>query len=357
MERRITRRQALGAGAALLAAPRALTALGELAAAAPAAAATTKAAVAVTPSMTEGPYWIDEMLRRFDVRANTSTASSAAGVAQAGVPLALKINVLDAAERRRDQRRPRRHLARQRGRPLLRRGQQTWRRDPARTSCAATRSPASMPAPARRRSTGRSTSRRSGRAGTPAARSTSTCASAPTTAARSRPTTRPRSSSPTPTTTRFCRARRPTTRARRRPIRRPTRPTWSSSRPRRASDEHRLRHRQHRRRLRRDVHDRPQRRRLERRRGEGGHDSRRVDEGAHGRQGAERRPLGRPRRACGRDARPPLPPSYARGKTLGKATGKLTPGWHSLRVTLPARRRGRRRDGEAHPRRRCRQPA
>ncbi len=97
MERRITRRQALGAGAAILAAPRALTALGELAAGTPAAAATTKAAVAVTPSMTEGPYWIDEMLRRADVRANTGSAASAAGVAQAGVPLALEINVLDAA--------------------------------------------------------------------------------------------------------------------------------------------------------------------------------------------------------------------------------------------------------------------
>jgi protocatechuate 3,4-dioxygenase beta subunit len=47
--------------------------------------------------MTEGPYWIDEMLRRFDVRANTASASSSAGAAQAGVPLALEINVLDAA--------------------------------------------------------------------------------------------------------------------------------------------------------------------------------------------------------------------------------------------------------------------
>ena len=47
--------------------------------------------------MTEGPYWIDEMLRRFDVRANTASASASAGAAQAGVPLTLKINVLDAA--------------------------------------------------------------------------------------------------------------------------------------------------------------------------------------------------------------------------------------------------------------------
>jgi protocatechuate 3,4-dioxygenase beta subunit len=97
MERRITRRQALGAagsaGAAFLAAPGALTALGELLAAPPAAAA----AVTVTPSLTEGPYWVDEMLRRADVRANTAAAAAAAGALQAGVPLTLRINVLDAA--------------------------------------------------------------------------------------------------------------------------------------------------------------------------------------------------------------------------------------------------------------------
>ena len=96
MEKRMTRREALGAagtaGVGLLAAPAALTALGELLTAAPAGAA----AVAVTPSMTEGPYWIDEMLRRFDVRANTASAAASAGVAQAGVPLALTIKVLDA---------------------------------------------------------------------------------------------------------------------------------------------------------------------------------------------------------------------------------------------------------------------
>ena len=101
MERRITRRQALGAagtaGAALLASRGALSALGGLVAAAPAAAESTAGTVAVTPTMTEGPYWIDEMLRRFDVRANTTSASSSAGATQAGVPLALEINVLDAA--------------------------------------------------------------------------------------------------------------------------------------------------------------------------------------------------------------------------------------------------------------------
>ena len=94
MERRITRRQALGAagtaGAALLASRGALSALGGLVAAVPASAASTAGTVAVTPTMTEGPYWIDEMLRRFDVRANTTSASASAGATQAGVPLALK---------------------------------------------------------------------------------------------------------------------------------------------------------------------------------------------------------------------------------------------------------------------------
>ena len=70
-----------------------LPALEQIVSAAPAAAATRAATVAVTPSMTEGPYWIDEMLRRFDVRANTGSSTTV----QAGVPLTLKINVLDAS--------------------------------------------------------------------------------------------------------------------------------------------------------------------------------------------------------------------------------------------------------------------
>lgn len=101
MQRRITRRQALGAagttGAALLAAPGPFSAIGDLLGTMTAEAATAVAAVAVTPSMTEGPYWVDELLRRFDVRANTASASAAAGVVQAGVPLALTIRVVDAA--------------------------------------------------------------------------------------------------------------------------------------------------------------------------------------------------------------------------------------------------------------------
>jgi protocatechuate 3,4-dioxygenase beta subunit len=50
----------------------------------------------LTPELTEGPYWVNTMLRRADVRANTTTAKTSPGVAQQGVPLRLTINVLDA---------------------------------------------------------------------------------------------------------------------------------------------------------------------------------------------------------------------------------------------------------------------
>jgi protocatechuate 3,4-dioxygenase beta subunit len=60
-----------------------------------------RAAAVLTPELTEGPYWVNTMLRRSDVRANTRTAKAAPGVAQAGVPLSLTINVLDATDGRR----------------------------------------------------------------------------------------------------------------------------------------------------------------------------------------------------------------------------------------------------------------
>src|SRR2546425_10337042 len=93
---KMTRRRALGfagsAGVSIFAArrglPRALAAVS----AENAAAAT----AALTPTMTEGPYWIDELLRRSDIRANTSSAASSAATLQDSVPLALRINVLDA---------------------------------------------------------------------------------------------------------------------------------------------------------------------------------------------------------------------------------------------------------------------
>jgi protocatechuate 3,4-dioxygenase beta subunit len=99
MEQRITRRRALGlagsAGAAYLVTRTALPAALEGLASVPTAAAA--GSVAVTPSMTEGPYWVDELLRRTDVRGNSASASSGAGTVQAGVPLRLTVKILDAS--------------------------------------------------------------------------------------------------------------------------------------------------------------------------------------------------------------------------------------------------------------------
>jgi len=93
---KMTRRKALGlagsAGASIFVARRGLPKALDALATENAAAAT----AALTPTMTEGPYWIDELLRRSDIRANTSSATNNAGALQDGVPLALKINVFDA---------------------------------------------------------------------------------------------------------------------------------------------------------------------------------------------------------------------------------------------------------------------
>lgn len=73
-ERIMSRRRALRAG---LKGAFALAALPTLARAIP-----------QTPPLTEGPYWVNGMLNRSDVRTNTST-----GVAQVGLPFRLNINV------------------------------------------------------------------------------------------------------------------------------------------------------------------------------------------------------------------------------------------------------------------------
>jgi protocatechuate 3,4-dioxygenase beta subunit len=95
---KVTRRHALGiagsAGAALLAAR-----IGVPVDLGPGTALAAGTAT-VTPEMTEGPYWIDELLRRSDVRANTAAAAKSPGAVQTGVPLALTIRVLDAANGR-----------------------------------------------------------------------------------------------------------------------------------------------------------------------------------------------------------------------------------------------------------------
>jgi uncharacterized protein (TIGR03437 family) len=51
-------------------------------------AADTLACVQQTPTVTEGPYWVDEKLFRSDIRTDPNT-----GAARAGIPLALTINV------------------------------------------------------------------------------------------------------------------------------------------------------------------------------------------------------------------------------------------------------------------------
>lgn len=96
LQRQLTRRQAMraagAAGSAYLLLPAWLGQLGGSATAQAAARCTT-----LTPELTEGPYWVNTMLRRADVRTNTPTAKTLPGVAQHGVPLKLTINVLDAS--------------------------------------------------------------------------------------------------------------------------------------------------------------------------------------------------------------------------------------------------------------------
>ena len=93
VQRYISCRQALGvmgAGIASLALPK----FGLLAHVEPALAASGSK---LTPELTEGPYWVNTMLHRSDVRANTGSATTLPGAVQPGVPLLLAIRVLDAS--------------------------------------------------------------------------------------------------------------------------------------------------------------------------------------------------------------------------------------------------------------------
>jgi protocatechuate 3,4-dioxygenase beta subunit len=97
IERHVTRRQAIRAAGAAGTAYLVLPAwLGGLAGAGTAAAAVRCATP--TPELTEGPYWVNTLLRRSDVRANTASATTQPGVVQRGVPLTLTINVLDTSD-------------------------------------------------------------------------------------------------------------------------------------------------------------------------------------------------------------------------------------------------------------------
>ena len=86
----LTRREAVKsagvAGAMLLGGPAVWASLPE------GAAIAASRCAKLTPELTEGPYWVNTMLRRCDVRAN-----SHGGRRQAGVPLKLYINVLNAS--------------------------------------------------------------------------------------------------------------------------------------------------------------------------------------------------------------------------------------------------------------------
>lgn len=90
-EHRITRRQAVRTagliGAAYVAPPSLVQALGG------AQAIAASKCSRLTPELTEGPYWVNTMLHRSDVRSN-----SHGGGLQAGVPLELTINVVDSSD-------------------------------------------------------------------------------------------------------------------------------------------------------------------------------------------------------------------------------------------------------------------
>ena len=91
-ENNVTRRQAMRAagvaGAAYLLGPTLAEAVS------PAAALAAGKCARLTPELTEGPYWVNTMLHRSDVRANSKHPAASR---QAGVPLRLAINVLDSS--------------------------------------------------------------------------------------------------------------------------------------------------------------------------------------------------------------------------------------------------------------------
>jgi protocatechuate 3,4-dioxygenase beta subunit len=99
LENPVTRRQAVRAagvaGAAYIAVPSLLSGM-----LTPVTAQAATTAAKLTPELTEGPYWVNTMLRRADIRANTKTARISPGARQKGAPLKLTINVRDASNRK-----------------------------------------------------------------------------------------------------------------------------------------------------------------------------------------------------------------------------------------------------------------
>src|SRR5471030_1397466 len=82
----ITRREAVKAAGAVTAAYLAAPTVAGLVGDTPTAIAATSCA-RLTPALTEGPYWVNTMLHRSNVRANSNGSSH-----QSGVPLNLYIN-------------------------------------------------------------------------------------------------------------------------------------------------------------------------------------------------------------------------------------------------------------------------
>jgi protocatechuate 3,4-dioxygenase beta subunit len=87
----ITRREAVKAVGAVTAAYLAAPTLAGLVGDTPTAIAATSCA-RLTPELTEGPYWVNTMLHRSNIRANSNGTSH-----QSGVPLNLYINVVDSS--------------------------------------------------------------------------------------------------------------------------------------------------------------------------------------------------------------------------------------------------------------------
>jgi protocatechuate 3,4-dioxygenase beta subunit len=88
----ITRRQAIKVVGAACAAYVAIPAAADVLR--PARAIAASACARPTPELTEGPYWVNTMLRRSDVRGNATHPASSR---QHGVPLDLYINVVDSS--------------------------------------------------------------------------------------------------------------------------------------------------------------------------------------------------------------------------------------------------------------------
>ena len=91
LPRRPARRTVLQAGAVGAATVSALSVRGFTSPSAEAALARATGCATLTPELTQGPFWVDELLHRADIRADSET-----GAVQSGIPLTLTVNLQDA---------------------------------------------------------------------------------------------------------------------------------------------------------------------------------------------------------------------------------------------------------------------